>query len=179
MIICQAIIFILAGFETTASTLSSLSYCLAKNPEKLEKLVEEVDAVVEACEGKINQESIREMPYLEACIKETLRLLPPVFRTDRTCVKDWEEDGLFIPKGWQPHILKTTLMVKHHVTNPGMNLSIPVFVIHHDPSIWPEPETFQPERFLKEEESSIQACSWLPFGGGPRQCIGCLSHLTN
>ena len=39
------------------------------------------------------------MPYLEACIKETLRLLPPVFRTDRTCVKDWEEDGLFIPKG--------------------------------------------------------------------------------
>jgi len=92
------------------------------------------------------------MPYLEACIKETLRLLPPVFRTDRTCVKDWEEDGLFIPK--------------------GMSISIPVFVIHHDPSIWSEPETFRPERFLKDEESSIQACSWLPFGGGPRQCIG-------
>merc|ERR1712203_493626 len=108
--------------------------------------------VVEASEGKINQESIREMPYLEACIKETLRLLPPVFRTDRTCVKDWEEDGLFIPK--------------------GMSISIPVFVIHHDPSIWSEPETFRPERFLKDEESSIQACSWLPFGGGPRQCIG-------
>ena len=95
----QAIIFIMAGFETTASTLSSLSYCLAKNPEVLEKLVEEVDEVVEASEGKINQESIREMPYMEACIKETLRLLPPIFRTDRTCVKDWEEDGLFIPKG--------------------------------------------------------------------------------
>ena len=95
----QAIIFIMAGFETTASTLSSLSYCLAKNPDVLEKLVEEVDEVVEASEGKINQESIREMPYMEACIKETLRLLPPIFRTDRTCVKDWEEDGLFIPKG--------------------------------------------------------------------------------
>ena len=64
------------------------------------KLVEEVDEVVEASDGKIDQESIREMPYLEACIKETLRLLPPVFRTDRTCVKDWQEDGLFIPKGW-------------------------------------------------------------------------------
>jgi len=151
-IIGQAIIFILAGFETTASTLTSLSYCLAKNPNVLEKLVEEVDGVVEASEGKIDQESIREMPYLEACIKETLRLLPPVFRTDRTCVKDWEEDGLFIPK--------------------GMSINIPVFVIHHDPSIWPDPETFRPERFLKEEESSIQACSWLPFGGGPRQCIG-------
>merc|ERR1719244_2023902 len=52
-----------------------------------------------------------------------------------------------------------------------MSISIPVFVIHHDPSIWPEPETFRPERFFKEE-SSIQACAWLPFGGGPRQCIG-------
>ena len=95
----KAIVFILAGFETTASTLSSLSYCLAKNPDVLEKLVEEVDGVVEASEGKIDQESIKETPYLEACIKETLRLLPPIFRTDRTCVKDWQEDGLFIPKG--------------------------------------------------------------------------------
>merc|ERR1719507_2109574 len=151
-IIGQAIVFILAGFETTASTLTSLSYCLAKNPDVLEKLMEEVNEVVEASEGKIDQESIREMPYLEACIKETLRLLPPIFRNDRTCVKDWEEDGLFIPK--------------------GMNISIPVFVIHHDPAIWAEPETFRPERFFKEEESAIQACSWLPFGGGPRQCIG-------
>ena len=100
LIIGQAIIFILAGFETTASTLTSLSFCLTKNPEAMEKLVDEVDAVVEASEGKIDQESIREMPYLEACIKETLRILPPIFRTDRTCVKDWEEDGLFIPKGW-------------------------------------------------------------------------------
>ena len=100
IIIGQAIVFILAGFETTASTLTSLSYCLAKNPDVLEKLMEEVNEVVEASEGKIDQESIREMPYLEACIKETLRLLPPIFRTDRTCVKDWQEDGLFIPKGW-------------------------------------------------------------------------------
>ena len=53
-----------------------------------------------------------------------------------------------------------------------MSISIPVFAIHHDPSIWAEPETFRPERFLKEEESNIQPYTWLPFGGGPRQCIG-------
>ena len=138
----------------------------------MEKLVDEVDAVVEASEGKIDQESIREMPYLEACIKETLRLLPPIFRTDRTCVKDWQEDGLFIPKGWSDSNLDLDALC----SNPGMNILIPTFAIHHDPSIWTEPESFRPERFFKEEESSIQACSWLPFGGGPRQCIGALSQ---
>ena len=173
IIIGQAIIFIMAGFETTASTLSSLSYCLAKNPDVLEKLMEEVNEVVEASEGKIDQESIREMPYLEACIKEALRLLPPIFRTDRTCVKDWQEDGLFIPKGWL--VSNLDLDLNALCSNPGMNILIPTFAIHHDPSIWTEPECFRPERFFKEEESSIQACSWLPFGGGPRQCIGSLS----
>ena len=112
------------------------------------------------------------MPYLEACIKETLRLLPPLFRTDRTCVKDWQEDGLFIPKGWLVSNLDLDLDALY--SNPGMNILIPTFAIHHDPSIWPEPESFRPERFFKEVESTIQACSWLPFGGGPRQCIASL-----
>ena len=119
----KAIVFILAGFETTASTLSSLSFCLAKNPEVQAKLVEEVDEVVETSDGKIDQESIKEMPYLEACIKETLRLLPPGFRTDRTCVKDWEEDGLFIPKGFSTpssDLVGITFYPRYELEHPGV-----------------------------------------------------------
>merc|ERR1711864_22908 len=83
----QSIVFILAGFETTSSTLSSLTYSLVKNPEVLKKLVTEVDNVLETFEGRIDH---------EACIKETLRMFPPIFRNDRICVQDWEDEGLFI-----------------------------------------------------------------------------------
>ena len=53
-----------------------------------------------------------------------------------------------------------------------MNINIPVYVIHHNPEYWPEPELFRPERFLKENADRIVPFSWLPFGGGPRACIG-------
>lgn len=162
----QSIVFILAGFETTASTLSSLTYSLVKNSEVLERLVTEVEDVLDTFEGRVDQETIADMPYLEACIKETLRMFPPVSRTDRTCVQDWQEDGLFIPKGED----QVTPLPRPLVA--GMNILIPVYVIHHNPLLWPEPELFQPERFLKDNSSSIQPCSWIPFGAGPRVCIG-------
>ena len=62
-------------------------------------LVEEVDDVLEAHGGRLDHESITDMPYLEACIKEALRIFPPVSRNDRMCTKDWHDEGLFIPKG--------------------------------------------------------------------------------
>ena len=95
----QSIVFLLAGFETTSNTLSSLTYHLAKNPDVQETLVEEVDDVLEAHGGRLDHESITDMPYLEACIKEALRIFPPVSRNDRMCTKDWQDEGLFIPKG--------------------------------------------------------------------------------
>lgn len=95
----QSIVFILAGFETTSNTLSTLTYHLAKNPEVQEKLVAEVEEVMEAFDGKMNHETIADMPYMEAAIKEALRMVPPVSRNDRVCAKDWQEEGLFIPKG--------------------------------------------------------------------------------
>jgi len=148
----QSIVFLLAGFETTSNTLASLTYHLAKNPEVQETLIEEVDDVLEAHDGKVDHETITDMPYLEACIKEALRIFPPVSRNDRMCTKDWQDEGLFIPK--------------------GMMINIPTYVIHHNPEYWPEPELFKPERFLKENADQIVPYSWLPFGAGPRACIG-------
>merc|ERR1712130_913039 len=100
----------------------------------------------------LERESITDMPYLEACIKEALRIFSPVSRNDRMCTKDWQDEGLFIPK--------------------GMLINIPLYVIHHNPEYWPEPELFKPERFLKENADKIVPYSWLPFGAGPRACIG-------
>ena len=85
----QGIVFLAAGFETTSSTLSTLCLNLSKNPAVLERLLEEVDEVVERFEGMVDHNTISDMPYLEACIKEDLRLDGPVARMDRMCQKDW------------------------------------------------------------------------------------------
>ena len=106
-------------------------------------LVEEVDEVLEAHEGRLDHETITDMPYLEACIKEALRIFPPVSRNDRMCTKDWHDEGLFIPKG-APSFDALTVELRN--TCSGMLINIPLYVIHHNPEFWPEPELFKPER---------------------------------
>ena len=85
----QGIVFLAAGFETTSSTLTTLCYNLSKNTDVLETLLQEVDEIVERFDGVVNHDTISDMPYLEACIKENLRLCGPVARMDRLCKKDW------------------------------------------------------------------------------------------
>ena len=81
--------FLAAGFETTSSTLTTLCYNLSKNTIVLETLLKEVDETVERFDGVVDHDTINGMPYLEACIKENLRLNGPVARMDRLCMKDW------------------------------------------------------------------------------------------
>ncbi|ODM88825.1 Cytochrome P450 3A21 [Orchesella cincta] len=153
-VMCQALFFFLAGFETTSFTLTFLSYNLAKNPDIQDKLLDEVDAYLARNNGKIEHETIGEMTYLAACVQETLRMFAPLIRLERVCNKDWhhEPSGLVIPK--------------------GVVVQIPVHSIHYNEEYFPHPHDFKPERFLAENKDKMNAYAFLGFGIGPHNCIG-------
>ncbi|XP_035693883.1 cytochrome P450 3A29-like, partial [Branchiostoma floridae] len=147
----NAIIMWVAGYETTANTLSLTTYNLALHPEVQEKVHAEIAALLEKRE-KLDYEAVNDLPYLDMCISETLRMYPAAQRFDRICKEDTEVKGLHIPA--------------------GMIVNIPVYAIHYDAELWPEPEKFKPERFTKEEKESRDPYAYLPFGSGPRNCVG-------
>ncbi|XP_004677269.1 PREDICTED: thromboxane-A synthase [Condylura cristata] len=151
-IVGQAFIFLIAGYEIVTNTLSFATYLLATNPECQEKLLSEVDRfnrdhpAPEYC-------SLQEgLPYLDMVIAETLRMYPPAFRFTREATRDCEVLGQRIPAG---AVVETA-----------------VGALHHDPEHWPRPEVFDPERFTAEAQQQRRPFTYLPFGAGPRSCLG-------
>ncbi|XP_076996613.1 cytochrome P450 3A4-like isoform X3 [Tamandua tetradactyla] len=150
-LIAQSIIFIFAGYETTSSVLSFLMYELATHPDVQKKLQEEIDAALPN-KAPATYNALVQMEYLDMVVNETLRIFPIAGRIERVCKKDVEINRVIIPKG-------TVVM-------------IPSYVIHQDPDIWSKPEEFHPERFSKENKENIDPYTYMPFGAGPRNCIG-------
>ncbi|NXV15538.1 CP3AC protein, partial [Cepphus grylle] len=150
-ILAQALIFVFAGYETTGSTLNYISYNLATHPDVQQRLQDEIDANLPN-KATPTYNAITQMEYLDMVVNECLRLFPVGGRIERVCKKTVELNGVTIPK--------------------GMVVMIPVYVMHRDPAYWPEPEEFRPERFSKESKESIDPYTFLPFGAGPRNCIG-------
>lgn len=150
-ILSQAMIFLFAGYETTSSSLTFLSYNLATNPQVMKKLQEEVDATFPN-KAPIQYQELMQMEYLDCVINESLRLFPIASRLERVAKASVEINGFVIPK--------------------GMVVMVPTWPMHRDPEIWPEPEKFKPERFSKENKETIDPYSYMPFGAGPRNCIG-------
>ncbi|XP_032897020.1 cytochrome P450 3A8-like [Amblyraja radiata] len=150
-ILAQGFTFIFAGYETTSNTLSYVAYSLAVHPDVQKKLQQEID---EAFPNKAppTYDGVMYLEYLEMVICETLRLYPPAPRLERICKKDVKLNGVTIPKD--------TVVV------------IPAYALHRDPKYWPEPEEFRPERFSKEARETLNPAVYLPFGMGPRNCIG-------
>ncbi|NWH74051.1 CP3A9 protein, partial [Piaya cayana] len=157
-ILSQAFIFIFAGYETTSNTLCYLAYELALHPDVQQKLLDEVDSVFPN-KAPLTYEAMMKMEYLDMTVNEILRLFPIGGRIERACKKDVEINGVTIPKG-------TVVM-------------IPAYTLHRDPEYWPNPEEFRPERFSKENKESIDPYTYLPFGAGPRNCIGMRFALLN
>lgn len=150
-ILSQAMIFLFAGYETTSSSLTFLSYNLATNPQVMKKLQEEVDATFPN-KAPIQYQELMQMEYLDCVINESLRLFPIASRLERVAKASVEINGFVIPK--------------------GMVVMVPTWPMHRDPEIWPEAEKFKPERFSKENKETIDPYSYMPFGAGPRNCIG-------
>ncbi|KAM8953714.1 cytochrome P450 3A9-like [Pelodytes ibericus] len=150
-IMAQSLIFILAGYETTSVTLSYLFYNLAIHPDVQQKLQEEIDTFLPD-KATPTYDILMQMEYLDMVIQETLRMYPPAGRIERVAKHNFEINGVLIPKG-------TVTM-------------IPAYALHMNPEVWPEPEEFRPERFTKENRANKNPYNFLPFGEGPRNCIG-------
>ncbi|OXA55516.1 cytochrome P450 9e2 [Folsomia candida] len=159
-IVSNCVLFILAGFDTTQSLLLFCAYALAIHPEIQDKLRIAVDKVWEENDGDFTYESVLRMTYLDMVINETLRFYPPTAFTDRGCTQDYVLPG-------------TDISLKK-----GDGIIVPIMSIHHDERYYPEPEKFDPERFSPENKGKINTYSFLPFGQGPRNCIGMRFALT-
>ncbi|KAJ4944364.1 hypothetical protein JOQ06_012908 [Pogonophryne albipinna] len=150
-IVSQATMFMFAGYETSALTLVALAYSLARNPEVMKRLQEEIDSTFPK-KGSVQYEELMQMEYLDSVVNECLRLYPPAGRLERIAKETVKISGITIPK--------------------DMLVMVPVYALHRDPELWPEPEEFRPDRFSKQNKQSINPYTYLPFGLGPRNCIG-------
>ncbi|XP_075384705.1 cytochrome P450 3A4-like [Tenrec ecaudatus] len=157
-LVAQSIIFIFAGYEATSTALSFVMYLLATNPDCQQKLQKEIDEALPR-KAPPTYDTVHQMEYLDMVVNETLRLYPIAGRIERICKKDVEVCGLMIPK--------------------GTVVTVPAFALQRDPEYWPEPEKFLPERFSKENKDNVDPYLYLPFGAGPRNCIGMRFALMN
>uniref|UniRef100_A0A914XGE2 Uncharacterized protein n=1 Tax=Plectus sambesii TaxID=2011161 RepID=A0A914XGE2_9BILA len=149
--IAQCLIVLLAGFETSSLTLHFTLYLLSLHPEIQDKCFDEIcDVLGDTTE--ISYEHVQKLHYIEQVINETLRMYSPSQRVNRECSKDITIKGIKIER--------------------GVTVSAPIYVIHYDEKNYPDPYKFDPDRFTPEEKAKRDPLAFLPFGYGPRNCIG-------
>ncbi|XP_066264725.1 cholesterol side-chain cleavage enzyme, mitochondrial-like [Branchiostoma lanceolatum] len=138
--------------DTTSNTMSFTMYTLARHPDIQEKLHDEVMRFAPDHQAPVRQEQVQKMPYLRGVTKEILRLYPVGYIFSRILNQDAVVHGYKIPA--------------------GTNIVICPYVMGRDPKSFDNPEEFRPERWYRENSESVKAFSWLPFGFGPRGCVG-------
>jgi cytochrome P450 len=146
----EALTLFLAGHETTAIALTWTWWLLSRNPGAEERLHAELDAVLGDRVPTVVD--VPNLPYTWAVVSESLRLRPPVWAMGRTAVTDHRANG--------------------HTISKGSIVVIAPWLLHHDHRWWVEPHTFRPERWLGDEQDRRPRYAFIPFGGGPRVCIG-------
>ncbi len=146
----EVMTFIFTGHETTAIALSWTWYLLAKHPDAERRLHQELTDVLGTRAPTL--EDLPNLPYTRMVFQEAMRLYPPVWGIGRQTTKAQTIRGYRIP--------------------PRALLTVMPYVVHRNPQFWDEPETFDPERFTPERSQNRPRYAYIPFGGGPRQCIG-------
>ncbi|KAJ8940731.1 hypothetical protein NQ318_005482 [Aromia moschata] len=153
-IVAQCFLFFIAGFETSSSTMTFALFELANHQDLQERVREELSTILAKHNNQVTYDSLNELKYMKQVIDETLRMYPPLSFVTRTCVKDYKvpDEDVVIEK--------------------GTRVFIPVQGIHYDERYFKDPEVFDPERFNEANKKNIRQYSYLPFGEGPRLCIG-------
>nr|KAF6400752.1 cytochrome P450 family 4 subfamily F member 11 [Rousettus aegyptiacus] len=156
----EADTFMFEGHDTTASGLSWILYNLARHPEYQERCRQEVQELLKDHEPKeMEWDDLTKLPFLTMCIKESLRLYPPVFGILRYCAQEiLLPDGRVVPK--------------------GNFCAISIFEIHRNPSVWLDPEVYNPFRFDPKIPQKRSPLAFIPFSAGPRNCIGQTFAMT-
>ncbi|KRT79223.1 cytochrome P450 [Oryctes borbonicus] len=153
-IAAQAFIFFLAGFETSSTTMTFCLHELAFNQDIQDKLREEICETYKKNNGELTYDAIMEMKYMDDVLNETLRKYPPVPTLNRVCSVDY------------------TIPDTNFTIRKGTQVFISSLGMHRDEEYYPNPTKFDPERFSEENKATRPAFSFLPFGEGPRICIG-------
>jgi cytochrome P450 len=141
---------IVAGHETTASTLNWVWYLLSRNPEAEHRLWQEVDKRTPG--DPTNLDRLDEHPFAREVIEETMRMFPPGWLVTRKALRDDQLGEFFVPAGTE--------------------IYIPLYFIQRNPKLWEDPERFDPDRFTPQRSKNRHPFAMLPFSAGPRRCIG-------
>ncbi|KAB0804062.1 hypothetical protein PPYR_02096 [Photinus pyralis] len=159
IITSQVMIFFFAGFETVSTMMSYTIYELALNSDIQDRLRNEVDAAFKSGNGELTYDKLMELKYLDMVILESLRKWPPFILLDRSSVR---------PYTIEPNEpTESPLLLEKDIS-----VIFPIFSIQRDPKYFPNPDKFDPERFSEENRNNIIPYTYIPFGAGPRNCIG-------
>ncbi|ROT63647.1 Cytochrome P450 4C1 [Penaeus vannamei] len=143
--------FMFAGHDTTSAAMNWFLYAMGSHPDAQERVFEEIEAVLRGSGGAPSASDLREMKYLELCLKETLRLFPPI----PVIIRELKEDAV----------------INNYSIPAGTSVVIHVYRLHHDPEQFPDPEAFDPDRFLPQNSTRRHSYAYVPFSAGPRNCI--------
>ncbi|MDH5310553.1 MAG: cytochrome P450, partial [Gammaproteobacteria bacterium] len=146
----ESLQLMVAGNETSSISLTWIFYLLGRHPQYIARIRAEIAELIG--DDDVDFDKLHRLELTTRVIDEALRLYPPFWTIDRVAMQSDEIGGIRIPQG--------TIVLPY------------IYGAHHNAARWPEPERFDPDRFLPEQSGERHRFAYLPFGGGPRLCIG-------